>query len=96
MSLLGHRADHEGICCKPQRCSTLKSMAMCVRHAGVGTVVKSASGKFNEGQRVVSAGKWNGSWQEYALADESSLVRHSPSIWSCLTPAQMTDMDQIF
>lgn len=41
---------------------------------GVGTVVKSASGKFKEGQRVVSAGKWNGTWQEYALADESSLL----------------------
>jgi hypothetical protein len=26
---------------------------------------------------VVSAGNWNGSWQEYALADESSLVSHS-------------------
>jgi NADPH:quinone reductase-like Zn-dependent oxidoreductase len=46
-------------------------------HAGVGTIVKSASGKFKEGQRVVSAGKWNGTWQEYALADESSLVRSS-------------------
>lgn len=45
--------------------------------AGVGTVVKSTSGRFKEGQRVVSAGKWNGTWQEYALADESSLVRSS-------------------
>ena len=26
---------------------------------------------------MVSAGKWNGTWQEYALADESSLVGHS-------------------
>jgi NADPH:quinone reductase-like Zn-dependent oxidoreductase len=41
---------------------------------GFGTIVKSASGKFAEGQRVVSAGKWNGTWQEYALADESSLL----------------------
>ena len=45
--------------------------------AGVGTIAKSTSGRFREGQRVVSAGKWSGTWQEYALADESSLVRPS-------------------
>lgn len=44
--------------------------------AGMGTIVKSASGKFKEGQRVTAAG-WAacGSWEEYALMDESKLVR---------------------
>ena len=55
-------------------------------HAGVGTIVKSASGKFKEGQRVVSAGKWNGTWQEFALADESSLVRHYAATTAPLLP----------
>lgn len=41
---------------------------------GVGTVAKSKSGKFKEGQRVVAAGGWDGTWQEYALVDESKLL----------------------
>lgn len=42
---------------------------------GMGTIVKSASGKFKEGQRVTAAG-WAayGSWQEYAVVDESKLL----------------------
>jgi hypothetical protein len=64
--------------CEPQACSRVA--AWCVLHVGVGTIVESTSGNFTEGQRVVSAGKWNGTWQEYALADESSLVRRSKNI----------------
>ena len=66
-------SDH----CEPQGRSKVQSTYKCLLHAGVGTIVKSASGKFADGQRVVSAGKWNGTWQEYALADETSLVRCS-------------------
>lgn len=62
------------------------SIPWCVLHTGVGTVVKSTSGKFQEGQRVVSAGRWNGTWQEYALADESSLVSCSDLAIRSLPP----------
>jgi len=47
----------------------------CRRPAGMCTIVKSTTGKFREGERIVASWWPGGTWTTYTTVEESSLVR---------------------